>query len=375
MIHLRDEKKPFERRSPLTPTTASMMIKDGWEVVVEKSRTRIYQDELFEKVGCKMAESQSWVNSPLDCYILGLKEILQASSVIPYALKHKHIYFAHCYKGQADWKETMQRFVEGKGELIDLEYLQDDSGRRLAAFGHSAGYMGAGIGISVWCHQQLKGFDEKCPSFFPYESKQDLITELKASLSKVSAARKTSENYKPTVLIVGALGRCGKGSVECCRSVGIEPIQWDLEETKNGGPFKEFLNVDILINCIYLNGKISPFLTNDLFLSAGNNRKLSVFVDVSCDATNENNPYPIYHQVTNFSNPTLRVFDHLDVVAIDNLPTLIPRESSEDFSNALVPHLTLLKSAKLDGNESPNENERVWIRARKLFETFKQKLT
>jgi len=135
---------------------------------------------------------------------------------------------------------------------------------------------------------------------------------------------------KPKILVLGALGRCGKGSVEVCKNVGIEPIQWDLEETKKGGPFKEFLDVDILINDIYLMGKIPHFLTKDMLEQE---RKLSVFVDVSCDLSNPYNPFPIYDKLTSFDNPTIKISNNLDVIAIDHLPTLIPRESSEDFSN------------------------------------------
>ena len=39
-----------------------------------------------------------------------------------------------------------------------------------------------------------------------------------------------------------------------------------------------------------------------------------------------------------------RVWDNqiLDVTAIDNLPSLLPRESSEDFAAQLLPHLMSL---------------------------------
>ena len=47
----------------------------------------------------------------------------------------------------------------------------------------------------------------------------------------------------------------------------------------------------------------------------------------------------------------------LDVVAIDHLPSLLPRESSEDFASQLLPHLLALK----DG--SP-----VWAGALAVFE-------
>jgi hypothetical protein len=259
----------------------------------------------------------------------------------------------------------MKRFVDGKGELLDLEFLNDDNGRRIAAFGHSAGFAGMGVGLLVWCHQQLMGYKEKYPSLFPYNSKQDFISEIQTALGKVKS--------RPTVLIIGALGRCGKGSVEVCKAVGLEPIQWDLDETKGGGPFKQLLNVDILINDIYLMGKIPSFLTKEMISTAGESRKLSVFVDVSCDATNVNNPYPIYEGATNFSQPTVRVADRLDVVAIDHLPSLIPRESSEDFGNSLIPHLIPLKDVNFDSEEKAVD--RIWIRARKLFQNKVKELS
>lgn len=45
----------------------------------------------------------------------------------------------------------------------------------------------------------------------------------------------------------------------------------------------------------------------------------------------------------------------VDVIAIDHLPTLNPRESSEGFANDLLPHLLVL-------GKSP-----VWTRAVELF--------
>jgi saccharopine dehydrogenase (NAD+, L-lysine-forming) len=44
-------------------------------------------------------------------------------------------------------------------------------------------------------------------------------------------------------------------------------------------------------------------------------------------------------------------------VAIDHLPTLLPRESSEAFGNDLLPHVL-----NLEKEMSP-----VWVRAKELF--------
>eukprot|EP00121_Abeoforma_whisleri_P009550 Awhi_evm1s8784 len=82
-------------------------------------------------------------------------------------------------------------------------------------------------------------------------------------------------------------------------------IRWDLQETKGGGPFPALLDVDIVINCIYLREKIPPFLTSDMLDQS--DRKLSVLVDVSCDYTSPNNPLPVYSQGTTFSDPIVTV--------------------------------------------------------------------
>ena len=50
----------------------------------------------------------------------------------------------------------------------------------------------------------------------------------------------------------------------------------------------------------------------------------------------------------------------LDVMAIDNLPSLLPRESSEDFAAQLLPHLRALD--QLDAG--------VWGRAATVFRDY-----
>jgi saccharopine dehydrogenase (NAD+, L-lysine-forming) len=80
-----------------------------------------------------------------------------------------------------------------------------------------------------------------------------------------------------------------------------------MAETAKGGPFSEILDVNIFVNCIYLNSAIPAFVTRDQIIAAGNQRRLSIVVDVSCDTTNPFNPIPIYTENTTFSQPTLAV--------------------------------------------------------------------
>jgi len=49
VLWLRCEKKEFERRSALTPTTAKKLIDAGFEITVECDEQRIFDDEEFEK--------------------------------------------------------------------------------------------------------------------------------------------------------------------------------------------------------------------------------------------------------------------------------------------------------------------------------------
>ena len=82
--------------------------------------------------------------------------------------------------------------------------------------------------------------------------------------------------------------------------------------------------------------------------------------DISCDPDSDYNPVPLYSKATDWSCPVVRVAEELplDVMAIDNLPSLLPRESSEDFAEQLLPHLQNLHKA----------SDPIWQSAAEVFE-------
>ena len=47
-LWLRCEKKPFEHRSALTPTTAKTLMENNFEIFVERDPQRIFDDAEFE---------------------------------------------------------------------------------------------------------------------------------------------------------------------------------------------------------------------------------------------------------------------------------------------------------------------------------------
>ncbi|WVR06239.1 hypothetical protein IAU60_003269 [Kwoniella sp. DSM 27419] len=357
-IWLRCEKKPFEHRSALTPTTAKTLIDNNFEVFVERDPQRIFDDEDFEAVGCKLVPNNEWPSAPVEVPIIGLKELPESTDPLP----HTHIQFAHCYKQQGGWNDVLRRFAQGKGTLYDLEFLEDpESRRRVAAFGFHAGFAGAAAGALALAAQQKEGGKGTLKGLKPYGHESEMVKEVSEALESVEGGKK---NVK--CLVIGALGRCGSGAVDLFRKAGVQEeniIKWDMAETAKGGPFQEILDVDIFVNCIYLSKPIPKFITSEFMAEAGESRRLSVVVDVSCDTTNPHNPIPIYSINTTFPEPTVEVDTkgvgkRCTVVSIDHLPTLLPREASEQFSADLLP--SLLKFPQ-------RASEPVWTNAEKLF--------
>ncbi|KAH8914002.1 Formate/glycerate dehydrogenase catalytic domain-like protein, partial [Atractiella rhizophila] len=348
-IHLRTETKEFEQRSALTPSAAKTLIGKGWRVYVERddektyeTGKRVFADKEFEEVGCELVPNNSYRSAPPSRPILGLKELLPIPlpSASTYPLSHTHITFAHCYKRQGGWSDVLNRWVSGKGMLYDLEFLVHPNGRRVAAFGFWAGWVGAAVGVLA-VGEQTKG--GRLGPLKPWENEHACLKEVKRA--KEEAERNLGRKLR--VMVMGALGRCGSGALDCLKKLGFgneELLKWDLEETAAGGPFAEILDVDIFINCIYLSSPIPPFLSFP-FIYASPSRNLQMIVDVSCDTTNPHNPLPIYSVVTDPSLPTVDVAlennagPPLTVCSIDHLPSLLPRESSETYSQDLLPSL------------------------------------
>jgi len=343
---LRDEVKDKEKRTPVVPTDVPILLERGHTITVERSSTRCVTDDQYETAGCTMVDSGTWVNAPKDSIILGLKELPEE----PDFLLHRHVFFGHCYKNQSGWQNLMKRFIDGEGSLLDLEFLVDDMGRRVAAFGISAGFVGMALGFKNWAAQQLRG--EVLGKLDYYPTFEALVQDIKNDLDEVHKATKK----RPSVLIMGALGRSGKGAVDMAERTGItDLVKWDLAETRGGGPFPQIAEVDIFVNCIYLSSPIPPFVTRDMLDKP---RKLSVIVDVSCDTSNPHNPVPVYSENTTFDKPTIRIIENpnpVDVISIDHLPSLVPLESSREFSRFITPHL------------ADCLNSSVWTRAEQLF--------
>ncbi len=344
-IWLRAETKPHEQRTALSPKGAKALIDAGFKVTVECSSQNIFHQSLYQEVNAELATQGSWIDAPVDAIILGLKELPEDN----FPLIHQHIYFAHAYKEQAGWQALLSRFKAGGGELFDLEYLVDVQQRRIAAFGYWAGFAGAALAVLAWANQQQQ-VTPPLMDISSYKDKQQLLADIGQALNKLA--------NKPKLLVIGAKGRSGSGAVDLAKALSLEVLEWDLVETKKGGPFEQINQVDIFVNCVLISQDLPPFITKELLNKE--QRKLSVIVDVSCDPYGSYNPLPIYQQCTTFQTPCLRIDDNqiLDLIAIDHLPSLLPKESSEDYGEQLLTHLLTLD----------DKRQGVWPNAQALFQ-------
>ena len=142
-LWLRHETRTTERRTPIVPSDARRLVENGVTLTVEESPQRVFPTEAYEAVGCRVVEAGSWADAPADAVIVGLKELPDE----PAELRHRHVFFGHAFKAQPGAEALLRRFVAGGGALLDMEYLEDDNGRRLAAFGYWAGYVGAALAV------------------------------------------------------------------------------------------------------------------------------------------------------------------------------------------------------------------------------------
>ncbi|WP_134678627.1 saccharopine dehydrogenase [Paracoccus ravus] len=351
MTHLwiRSESRANERRLGITPDGVRSLRARGFHVTVEASPHRIMPSDAYAAAGAEIAPEGAWTDAPPEAFVFGLKELPETGD----PLRHRHIMFGHAYKGQAAGRVLLDRFRQGGGRLYDLEYLTGPDGRRLAAFGYWAGFAGAAVTIMAWSAQIRGGI---CGPVSVATSQQAMTENLRAELAEAGRPL-------PRAIVIGAKGRVGRGASDLMARLGIRVTAWDMPETARGAPFPEILAHELFINCILAQPGAPAFVAR---ADLARPRALRVIGDVACDPTSDFNPIPLYDRPTDWQRPVLRLSGEppLDIMAIDNLPSLLPLESSLDFADQLLPVLQAL--------DRPDED--AWGRAGHLFDSHLAKL-
>ncbi len=185
-------------------------------------------------------------------------------------------------------------------------------------------------------------------SFESREEVEDILRDLSANCVKPRRA-----------VVIGAKGRSGTGATEALKLAGFEVTEWDMEETRDLDR-AALMAHDLLVNCVLMTGPGLQLLSADEISNPLN--FIQMISDVSCDPFSDFNPLPIYDAPTEWGAPFIAlgqngIREEMELTAIDNLPSLLPREASEDFSSQMVKALLTY----------PNGEE--WVNAQSSFET------
>lgn len=101
--------------------------------------------------------------------------------------------------------------------MYDLEFLTDAIGRRVAAFGFHAGFAGAAAGALALAARKDGA---TLGTLNPYENETAMVTSVKEAIAAVK--NNNGKDGKNKALVIGALGRCGRGAVDLFRKIGLE---------------------------------------------------------------------------------------------------------------------------------------------------------
>jgi len=371
----------WERRVPLVPADLQELAQQGYEFAVQTSEKRGYADQEYEQIGAAVVQSLD--ECPL---IIGLKEV-PAEVFEPGKV---YVYFSHTIKGQPSNMPLLRRALDLGCTILDYERIVDEDDRRLIFFGNYAGY--AGAIDTLWTLGRRLAWEgianpfEAIGQASTYASLEEAKDAVRAAGEKIASGGLPAE-ISPLVLGVAGNGNVSKGAQAILDLLPLEdvPASALLEGELPNGPqpilkvvFKEsdtVLRLDpnqpfelqeyydhperyraaftrylphlhALINCIYWEPRYPKLATTDDLraLFAHGQPKLRVIGDITCDvggsieatvkATEPNDPVYV------FDPRTAQISSGVEgegpvVVAVDILPSELPREASAYFSNIL----------------------------------------
>ena len=339
-IYLRSEISKNECRTPLTPMDISRLHLAGFTIFVQKSSNRIYSDQEYANTGSQLTDLP-WTDSQFqDALIIGLKTFPDLEKLC----QHRHIYFSHSFQNQSGSDVILTAFRKNKSTLYDFEYMVDDLGKRLLAFGQLAGQVGAGLGLLQYFTKTSQ--NRNIQDLQSWTSKSEFIQDIRKMIE-------TGIFAGVWIAVIGPNGRCGGGVREILNMFGLKYQTFDRQSSKN-----ELLKFDIIFNCILLDPALDKCWIEPDHVNTCTNKPV-ILVDISCDVTKSNHPFrKLYQEPTTWQQPVLSAGPFFDVIALDNLPALLPKDSSDSFS-AKFTDLLLFGS---------NNDANVWTRAAKKFE-------
>ena len=389
-----EDKYLLERRAPLTPCHVARLVSENHlQFIIQRSEKRIFSDDEYQNAGALVAPDLKRAN-----IIIGIKEI-------PDHLFEKdktYVFFSHVTKGQPHNMPMLLRMMELGCTLIDYEKVTDDQGKRLIFFGRYAGL--AGMINTLWTFgRRLSGMGLTTPfarikQSHEYASLEEARNEI-SDVGKEIAQHGLPEIIHPLVIAFMGYGNVSQGAQEICSLLPMkevpvyklkdtienkllpsnilvktvfreddmaEPLTPDTEfdlykyyhyPERYRSKFYQYLPfINILVNGAYWDARYPRHVTKDNLADLYNNGnyRLSVIGDISCDpdgsieCTHEgmgiDNPVFIYDPL---SRKHTMGFDGYGIadMAVDILPSELPRESSNGFADVLVNYMRSIADA------------------------------
>lgn len=357
---LKERKNPPDRRVVFSPDALAQLKEQypDFSVSVESSEDRIFKDEEYQFAGIDVAKDIS------DCDVLiSIKEI-PVEELIP---NKTYFFFSHTIKKQPHSRGLLQAVLEKKIDLYDHETIVDANYRRLIGFGRYAGYVGVYNSFRAF---GLKFGLFKLPKAATLNGKEELIRQLKRLV------------LPPLKLVITGKGKVGKGAKEMLEAIKIKEVsienylaknysqsvftqlgvsdyykrkddqEFDFEDFKVNpqdyeSNFSEFAKVsEIYISGHFYGAGAPAILTREMLQSKG--CEIKVVADIACDIKgpiactlrSSTIDEPLYGYLPS-EDKEVDIFHPAAVVvmAVDNLPSELPRDSSIGFGEMFSEHV------------------------------------
>jgi len=377
----REDKNIWERRVPLTPKhVKELKEKNDINFIVQPFERRAFADDEFREAGAEIDENIN--RAP---FIFAVKEI-------PIKLLDEnktYMFFSHTIKGQSYNMPLLQKLLDLNCTLIDYEEIKDEQGRRLVFFGRFAGLAGMIDALHIY-GERLKHLGYETPFLHvkPSYSYGD-VNHAKEDVQKLADELRTSDlpdDFSPYIIGFTGYGNVSKGAQEILDILPVNEITPDeieavvnekrkgifkvvfkeenmVEPKDKSQPFelldyyknpekyspifeKYLVNLSVLVNAVYWDEKYPRIVSKKFLKENFGKMRLQLIQDISCDinggveitykATEPDVPGYVYNPKT---DSFIDGYEGEGVVnlAVDNLPTELPKDSSIAFGDALEP--------------------------------------
>lgn len=354
---IREDKVPPDARVPLTPRQVARLSKAGYDIVVQSSPHRCFTDQDYRNAGVRVQEDIRG-----RALLLGIKEV-----PIDRLLPEKTYYnFAHVAKFQAYNQPLLRALLDRHITHIDYEYLTDDNGKRLIAFGYWAGMVGAHNGL--WAFGRRSGAYElpRLKDLYDYAEAKEIYKKL--------------ELPQDLKVVLTGTGRVGAGASRVLKDMGLRRVSPHDFLTGTSGPVftqlavedyvahptgkavkrkqfyqhsSEYLSAfapytrvaNVFINGIFWDGKAPAFFTTEEMRS--DDFHIQTIADITCDIA-PTTSVPSTLRASTIAEPVFGydpttgeerepyAAEVIDVMSIDNLPSELPRDASRAFGEVLI---------------------------------------